>query len=71
MIERFFTPKEANEILSDVKKIVQEILFRAYGEDDKDHKIGLLKSVWLAFLRSSMAGRFCCAGVPISWFFHD
>jgi len=29
MIEKFFTPKEANQILPDVKKIVEEILSKA------------------------------------------
>jgi len=29
MVERFFTPKEANQLLPDVKKIVEEILSKA------------------------------------------
>ena len=29
MIEKFFTPKEANQILPDIKKIVDEILLKA------------------------------------------
>jgi hypothetical protein len=31
MVEKFFTPKEANQILPDVKKIVAEILSNAKG----------------------------------------
>ena len=29
MVERFFTPKEANQILPDINKIVEEILSKA------------------------------------------
>lgn len=30
MVEKFFTPKEANQILTNVKKIVEEILSKAH-----------------------------------------
>ena len=30
MVERYFTPKEANQILPNVKKIVEEILSKAH-----------------------------------------
>src|SRR5277367_5787981 len=30
MVEKFFTPKEANQILPEIKKIVQEILSKAH-----------------------------------------
>ncbi len=42
MVEKFFTPKEANQILPDVKKIVEEILSKAHGEPLPEQRIKAL-----------------------------
>ena len=42
MIERFFTPQAANQILPDVKKIVQEILFQAHHAQVSEERIRAL-----------------------------
>lgn len=42
MVERFFTPKEANQILPIVKKIVEEILSKANEPAMPDHHIKTL-----------------------------
>jgi hypothetical protein len=39
MVEKFFTPKEANQILPYVKKIVEEILSKAHEERIPDQRI--------------------------------
>ncbi len=42
MVEKFFTPKEANQILPDVKKIVEEILSKAHEEPIPQQRIKAL-----------------------------
>ncbi len=42
MVEKFFTPKEANQILPDVKKIVEEILSKAHEVPIPDQRIKAL-----------------------------
>ncbi len=42
MVEKFFTPKEANQILPDVKKIVEEILSKAQEAPIPDQRIKAL-----------------------------
>jgi hypothetical protein len=42
MVERFFTPKEANEILPEVRKIVKEILSAAHGSPIPEQRINAL-----------------------------
>jgi hypothetical protein len=42
MVERFFTPKEANQILPDVRKIVEEILFAAHESPIPEQRIKAL-----------------------------
>jgi len=42
MVERFFTPKEANQVLPQIKKIVEEILYRAHETSVQDARIRVL-----------------------------
>ena len=42
MVERFFTPKEANQALPEIRKIVEEILFKAKGFPLDEQRINAL-----------------------------
>jgi len=42
MVEKFFTPKEANQILPDVRKIVEEILSKVREEPVPEQRIKAL-----------------------------